>query len=304
MGNLEKEVGERAQGVIEGARRFGVEPFIKAKDVQSANEKLHTMFCCQIFNHRHGLPPLEAEQLEEVQKITDLKDIEGDKWTVWANSLGLKDEHGADIDIKDLYAECQTGLLLLRIMDKVQPGVVDWKQVNMKVGDNQMKMQLNCGVAVDTAVKMGCKVVGVTAGLLKDKNKKSILAIVWQIVRMMYLKLIGDGDEKVLIEWANNVCGDASLHASSIKDKTLSNAKLFLAILNKIDERYVVPEEILPGDNDEEKEKNASYAIAIARTMGAVIYCVPEDIAKVNDKMILVFLCTLKELFDKSQAGN
>jgi len=52
----------------------------------------------------------------------------------------------------------------------------------------------------------------------------------------------------------------------------------------------------MKGETDEEKENNAKYLISIARKLGAVIFCVWEDIVKVNYKMILVLVCSLFEV--------
>ena len=50
------------------------------------------------------------------------------------------------------------------------------------------------------------------------------------------------------------------------------------------------------GDTDEEKENNAKYILSIARKLGAVIFCVWEDITQVNYKMMLVLVCSLMEI--------
>jgi len=53
---------------------------------------------------------------------------------------------------------------------------------------------------------------------------------------------------------------------------------------------------VTKGETDEEKENNAKYLISIVRKLGAVIFCVWEDIPKVNPKMILVLVCSLFEI--------
>jgi len=47
---------------------------------------------------------------------------------------------------------------------------------------------------------------------------------------------------------------------------------------------------------------NAKYAISIARKMGAIIFCVWDDIEKVNYKMILVFICSLFDIHNGNPA--
>jgi len=53
---------------------------------------------------------------------------------------------------------------------------------------------------------------------------------------------------------------------------------------------------VTAGESDEDKALNAKYAISIARMLGAVVFCVWEDIVAAKEKMILVFICSLHEL--------
>jgi len=53
---------------------------------------------------------------------------------------------------------------------------------------------------------------------------------------------------------------------------------------------------VTKGETDEEKEMNAKYAISIARKLGAIIFCVWDDIPKLNAKMILIFAASLYDL--------
>ena len=69
-----------------------------------------------------------------------------------------------------------------------------------------------------------------------------------------------------------------------------------IKLCSAIEPRVINWDIVLKGENDEEKENNAKYIISIARKLGAVIFCVWEDITKVNYKMILVLVCTLFEI--------
>ena len=66
-----------------------------------------------------------------------------------------------------------------------------------------------------------------------------------------------------------------------------------------IEPRAVNWEIVLPGETQEEKENNAKYVISIARKLGCVIFCVYEDIPKVNYKIILVLICSLFEVWSE-----
>lgn len=50
---------------------------------------------------------------------------------------------------------------------------------------------------------MKVKVIGVDGKDINDGHAKSLSAIVWQLVRAHYLKLIGGKTEENLVEWAN-----------------------------------------------------------------------------------------------------
>ena len=57
----------------------------------------------------------------------------------------------------------------------------------------------------------------------------------------------------------------------------------------------------MKGETEEEQENNSKYILSIARKLGAVIFCVWEDIPKVNFKMILVLVCSLFELYEEKK---
>ena len=58
-------------------------------------------------------------------------DIEGSReeraFRFWINSLGLE-----DVFISNLYEEARDGVVLLKVIDKIAPGSVDWKKVALK----------------------------------------------------------------------------------------------------------------------------------------------------------------------------
>ncbi len=57
----------------------------------------------------------------------------------------------------------------------------------------------------------------------------------------------------------------------------------------------------MKGETEEERENNAKYILSIARKLGAVIFCVWEDITTANFKMILVLVCSLFELYEEKK---
>lgn len=86
---------------------------------------MNTLFCAEIFNNCPGLEATEEEY--NAAKFLD-DDIEGSReersFRMWVNSLGID-----NLYINNLYGAFVDGLDLLKILDKVKPGSVDWKKV-------------------------------------------------------------------------------------------------------------------------------------------------------------------------------
>lgn len=120
----------------------------------------------------------------------------------WINSLNLE-----NIYINNLYEECRDGLVLLHVIHKLDNTVVDWKKVD-KNPNNTFKKGINCGVAIDACKKLGIKVPGISGKDIQDGNRKAVIAVVWQLVRIHYMKIIGSQSEDDLLNWANGLAGD------------------------------------------------------------------------------------------------
>jgi len=90
------------------------------------NEKVNTLFVSYIFNTKHGLEELTKEEYEAVGLIDD--DIEASKeermYTRWINTLGID-----DVFVTNLVEECRDGVLLCKVIDKIQEGAITWKSV-------------------------------------------------------------------------------------------------------------------------------------------------------------------------------
>lgn len=301
LANLdESDLNKRAETVIANATDMGVPKFIVPAHIVSGNQKLNIIFAANIFNTRHGLPALNEEQIEMAGLIND--DIEGTReeraFRLWINTLNIE-----DVFVTNLYEEAREGILLLKVLEKIEPGIVDWKKVE-KNPDNKFKRNCNGNYTVEVAKKIkGLVIMGIGGTDIADGKKKLILAIVWQLVRKQYLKIIGDATEQDIINWANGmVKRDEPI--KSFKDSSLKNGKFLIELCASIEPRVVNWELMMPGENDEEMENNAKYAISIARKLGANIFCIWEDIVKANPKMMLVFICTLMELHSEMKKGK
>ena len=297
-GLQESDLTKRANKVLADAKKLGANSYINAKDICNGNAKLNTLFVASIFNACPGLdPPTEQEQYDAAKLLDDDKEgaREERAFRMWINSLNLQDENLEPIHINNLYEESKTGLLLLKTIDKIKPGVVNWKVVDKKCS-NPFKIQVNCQEAVDASKKCKFSIVGIGGADIREGNKKYILAIVWQLMKEHSLQVIGNKTEEELLAWGNEKT-DEKHKVKSLKDKTLSNSLFFIYIMKSIEPRSINWDIVVQDkDDDESKQNNAKYCLSIARKLGATVFLTWEDLSEVKHKLLLTFLASLYQV--------
>jgi len=296
----ESDMTKRAKSVLDNASKLDVKAFIKPSDIVSGNPRLNLAFTAAIFNQCPGLdPPTE----EEVKKAGLLEDDFGDSreeraFRMWINSLGIE-----DLYVNSLYEDCKDGLVLLKVMDKIEPGIVDWKTRVEKVPDNKFKKLTNDNYAIILGKQLKFSLVNIAGADILDGNKKLLLACVWQLMRYHTLKFLaaarakqfGDGTavtDDMIVQWANKRVADAGKSTSirSFQDPALSTGLFLMDLLFAINNNIIDWNFVTPGASVGEKTANAKYVISVARKLGATIFLLPEDIVEVKPKMILTFI--------------
>lgn len=89
-----------------------------------------------------------------------------------------------------MYEEVRDGLVLLKVIDKLDNKVVNWKTID-KNPNNKFKAGINCNQVIEACKKLGLKIPGIGGADILEGNKKLVIAVVWQLVRLHYLKIIG-----------------------------------------------------------------------------------------------------------------
>eukprot|EP00483_Globobulimina_turgida_P007471 UN07485 len=126
MDPLDWDEKKRANQVLNNAQKIGCKPFLTQNDILNGNPKLNMAFVAQLFNTCPGLKEVDAEEEKELAGLLD--DNEQDSreeraFRMWMNSLGMK-----DIYVNNLYEDSRSGLVLLKVIDKVEPGSVKWRR--------------------------------------------------------------------------------------------------------------------------------------------------------------------------------
>jgi plastin-1 len=285
------DLNERAKKVLDNADKIGCRKFVKPSDIVKGNAKLNLAFVANLFNTYPGLEKLTQEELAALEEWLFASEgtREARAFCLWINSLGVEPF------VNNLFEDLRDGLVLLRVMDAVNPGIVDWSKVNTKLPLNTYKKIENCNYAVVLGKQMKFSLVGIGGQDISAGNKTLTLAIVWQLMRfhvLSVLKSLGPNvNDEFMIKWANDRVASSgkSTKMRDFKDPSLKNSHFFLDLLNTI-RKCVNYELVTPGDKNEDAMQNAKYCISIARKLGCTIFLLPEDIVEVRSKLILTLV--------------
>lgn len=296
----------KAAQVIKNAEALGARVFIQPRDITDGNKKLNISFVATLFNAFPGLYMTDTEKAEFDLSDLEIDDV-GDSreervFRMWMNSLNIE-----DLYINNLFDDLQDGVNLLKLFERVQPGAINWKKVNMNPSTVFKRVE-NCNYAVSIAKdSFKFSIVNIGGMDIVNGTKKLILAIIWQAMRKYTLQVLSDiaksqnlataeFTEDNIVEWANNrvASGTRPGVMKSFRDPTLANSIFLLTLVSVIEPRAVDWEIALSNPNtEEEKMNNARYAISCARKFGACVFLTPEDICEVKAKMLLTFVAAI-----------
>jgi hypothetical protein len=283
----EGNMNKRAEMVLNNAAKIDCRKFVRPRDIVAGNPKLNLAFVANLFNTCPGLEPVEEQEVVIEEETREEKAFRN-----WMNSLGV------DPFVNNLYEDLRDGLILLQILDKIEPGIVDWGKVNKTKPLNKFKQVENCNYALVLGKQLKFSLVGIGGQDINAGNKKLTLAVVWQAMRYFVLnflkKMSKNGreiTEQEIISWANGKVRGAGKSTSmeNFKDKSLSDSLFIMDLLYACQPESVNYDLVTPGKTDEQKMMNAQYAVSCARKMGCAVFCLWEDIVEVKDKMMLTF---------------
>jgi len=105
---------------------------------------LNLLFVASVFNACNGL---EEKPEDKDILAAELDDKDGDPreeraFKMWINSLGID-----GVFVNSLYDDIRSGILLLKVLDRVEKGCINWSKVE-KNPNNKFKAQSNCKYVV------------------------------------------------------------------------------------------------------------------------------------------------------------
>ena len=290
----EQDPYKRTELILQDAEKLGAKIYIKPEDILSGNEHLNILFLAELFLANHGMGEATQEEKMTANKILGDDDEGGREersFRTWINSLKLDGVK----KVNNLYEECKSAILLLKMIDKIKPGTVHWKNVQLKV-KNTFAVGVNCQEVIDACKRSKYSIISIGNKDIQEGKKKHILAIVWQLMRAHTLKVIGEKSEEELIAWANTKVSEKR-RIKSLKEKKLNDGLFWIDLLAAIEPRCI-RWDLVSKDNltDKDREMNAKYALSVSRGLGAMIFVVWEDITEVKSRLLLTFLASLYDL--------
>lgn len=250
-----------------------------------------------------------------------LSDEEGEASILksYLNSCGI-----AHVQINHLFTDVRTGLVLLRMLDWLEPGTVEWKQVELNPS-HKLKCISNLNLFLQLCRdRLRLPMVNIGAvDVYSENNSKYVLAIIWQLLRYNTLaklkeirnRIQGDGadnkeiTDQSILEWANAkvksrphelAVAQHATGAASWSDSSLRSSLFLLNLLDNLQEGCVewsaVEVAAAAADGAEVQAwqmRNARYAISVCRKLGAELFALPQDIVHANRKQLVLVLASL-----------
>lgn len=288
---------ERAKAILVEADQIGCRKYVSPKDIVDGSTNLNLAFVANLFHERNGLT-LDNTTISFAEMIQDDEKTSREEraFRMWINSLGIS------IYVNNLFEDLRDGWVLLEVLDKVVPGIVDWKTANRPPIKLLFRKVENCNQVISIGKKLKLSVVNIAGNDVVQGNRKLILAFLWQLMRynMLHLlrtlkykgKEVSDAD---ILEWANGKvkASGKKNRIESFKDKSLSSGVFFLDLLSAVEPRVVNWQLVTKGETDEEKKQNGNYIISVARKLGCSIFLLWDDIVEVRHKMILTLMASI-----------
>lgn len=288
---------ERAKAVLLQADRIGCRKYVSPKDIVEGSTNLNLAFVANLFHERNGLT-VDNTSISFAEMIQD--DVQNSReeraFRMWINSLGIVTY------VNNIFEDLRDGWVILEVLDKVAPGVVNWKAANRPPIKLPFRKVENCNQVINIGKQLKLSVVNLAGNDIVQGNRKLILAYLWQLMRynMLHLlrtikykgKEVSDTD---ILEWANTKvkASGKTTRIESFKDKSLSSGLFFLDLLAAVEPRVVNWHLVTKGDTEEEKKQNANYTISVARKLGCSVFLLWDDIVEVRPKMILTLTASI-----------
>jgi plastin-1 len=215
-------------------------------------------------------------------------------------------------DNEDIFTALEDGIILSKLINIGQPNTIDFRAINNKKNLNIYQIKENLNLALNSAKGIGLKIPGINGAAFVERKSHLILAVVWQVVRLILTKSIDlkecpqimrlaeEGEElkdltklqpeQILIRWMNFHLKQAGQErrvtnlGGDIKDSIS-----LIYVLNQLD-KTLCP---LDGLSEEDVTKRAEIMIQNSIKLGVPSIVRPSDVTSGNTKINTIFVAEI-----------
>ena len=231
----------------------------------------------------------------------ELKDIDDEE---------LKERLPINPDNEDIFDAMSDGRLGLHLLNKADKDRIDMRTVNKGKNINIYKIRENLDQFF-AGCKGLIKVIGIDAQSFLDKTPHLMLAIIWQILRLIatvkinldackeIMRLAKEGEElgdlrklsaeEILKRWMNFHLNKAGQEPIDNLGKDLADSKKCMYVLNQLDGGNCPLDGLAEGDD----VKRAQICIDNSKKMGCSDVVGAKDIVKGNSKVNILFVAEM-----------
>lgn len=187
---------ERAASLIKYCEELQIKPYASKEDVLKGDSWINLLFCSQLFNRKHGLKlKPEFKPLSEPVETSETREIR--VYKNWLNSMNLD-----GVMVEHLLNDLKDGKVLLKAIDNMREGTVDWKQVSSK--DGRIMIIQNCNYVINLLKgTMNLNLINIGGVDIVDGKSTLVLGLLSQLCKYYWFKRVGDISEEELLRWAN-----------------------------------------------------------------------------------------------------
>lgn len=189
-GYWEQSSENRSTSIIHMCNQDGIKTSVQAKDILSGNPRLNAILLAEIFNDRHGLV-LPKESIIEIPAEPETDESREIRvFKNWINSQGIE-----DVYVNYLMNDLRDGRILLKVIDHLRSGIVEWNKYSNKL-HSRIHIVQNCNYVIDLCKdKLGVKIIGIGGLDIVDAKTSLTLGVVWQLCKVFVEERVGKINE-------------------------------------------------------------------------------------------------------------
>lgn len=94
--------------------------------------------------------------------------------------------------------DLRDGRILLKVIDNLRKGAVDWKKYSDKL-HSRIHIIQNCNYVIEICKDLNLKIIGIGGIDIVDGKVSLTLGVVWQLCKLYWEERVGIIDEKALV---------------------------------------------------------------------------------------------------------